>query len=142
MSSPSKIILLEDDPIQAEYLAEEVIWKNEPEADLRYFDSEYSFLEALNSGEFNTWCPQYALIDLLMRYYSPLDLETIDQDQIIETIPDPQEAGVRCREMFLKAGLETKVAILTVLDKRPEGCFVIQKGSDTLSKNLTDFLNS
>lgn len=141
MTKPQKIILLEDDPTQAEWLANEVIWKSNPEAELRYYDSEYSLLEAIRSKQLQEWEPQYAVIDLLIRYYSPQDLAEMLVAPKLDSLPDVTEAGVRCREAILQAFPTTRVAIITVLERTPPGCYVIQKGSDELSEMLVKFLS-
>jgi hypothetical protein len=142
MAQPRRIILVEDDPGQAEFIAKEVIWLFEPEADVKYFDSEYSLLEAISHNELQDWGPQYAIFDLLVRYYSPQDLADMSSDPNLDDLPDAKKAGVRCRDVILNEFPSTKVAIVTVLDTVPEGCLVIQKGSDVLAEQLVDFLRS
>ena len=79
MIAEPRIILLEDDPYQAEIIAEK-IRKISPDCDLRYFDSEFSFNEAIQGGEIRKWNPQFAVIDLLVCYYSPEDLAAMEED--------------------------------------------------------------
>ncbi len=141
-----KIVLVEDDPLQAEWMAEKIIWDAFPDAELRYYDSEHSFLEVIQNGELQAWEPDHAIIDLLIRYYSPTDLEGLKQTPEFGDLPDVVEAGLRCRCALVDALPETRVAIATVLDTAtavrdvPEGCVLLQKGSDELSGELIEFL--
>lgn len=133
---------MEDDPMQSEWIAEEVIWKKFPDAEILFFDSEYSFIKGLESGEIKKWKPQHAIMDLLVRYYSIQDLSVLDSPPDFSNIPDPKSAGIRCRKLLLDACpyIQTHAVIVTVLDP-PEGDFsVIQKGSDNLSEELFKFL--
>ena len=140
MSEPQRVLIVEDDPRQAEYIAEEIIWRRYPETEVRYFDSEYSLMETINSKSLGNWVPEYALIDLLIRYYSPDDLAEMGSAPDVDKLPNPEEAGVRCRAAILQAFPGTKAAIVTVLSTRPEHCFVIQKGNESLEEELIAFL--
>ena len=140
MSQVPRIILLEDDPLQAEWIVEEIICKIKPRADVQYFDSEHSFLEEISNGNLKNWDPQYALIDLLVRYYSPEDLAKMGTAPDFDNLPVAKRAGVRCRQALLNSCPKTEIVIITVLDESPEGCIVIQKGKDELSETLSTFL--
>ena len=70
MDKPARILLIEDDPKQSEWIAEEVIWNNFPDAEILFFDSEYSFIQSLETNKIHDWKPQHAIMDLLVRYYS------------------------------------------------------------------------
>ncbi len=142
MSEPRNIILLEDDPTQAQWLVEEFLWKIDPTFDIRYFDSEHSITAAFENDELGDWQPTYAIVDLLVRYYSPQDIEVLDLEPSAQTELLPKEAGIRIRELIKRRFPKTKVAIVTVMDDRPEGGPVIQKGSDDLLENIGRFLSS
>jgi hypothetical protein len=58
MAVTQNIIFVEDDPTQAQWLAEEILWKIDPGFSIRYFDSEHSIKAALDKNEFKDWQPK------------------------------------------------------------------------------------
>jgi hypothetical protein len=138
MERTPRILLLEDDPNQAESLVEEVILKVFPDADVRYYDSEHSFFDALEHGEIVEWQPQFAIIDLLIHQYSVDDLGEMSESPDFHNLDSARQAGIRCRDALRKVCPSVKVALVTVLNERPEG-LVIQKGIEHNEK-LTEFL--
>ena len=142
MPEPKRILVLEDDPLQAEWLSDEVIWRAFPDAQLLYFDSEHSFLKALAEKKIQGWTPQYAIMDLLVRYYSPRDLADLRSPPNFDKIPDPKEAGIRCRKELLTECPEVKSVIVTVLDSQLGDCFVIRKGDEKFAEELVDLLKN
>jgi len=139
MKKKPRILLLEDDPLQAEWMADEVILKIFPDAELRYYDSEHSFFAALKSREIQQWNPQFAIIDLLIHYYSVDDLGAMDASPEFKTL-DFSKAGIRCREALRNECPDAKIAVITVLDDTPDG-LVIRKGDDD-SEHLMAFLRN
>jgi len=137
---PKKILLLEDDPIQAEWLVEQVIWRSFADADVRYYDSEYSFYQGLQLNEPQEWKPDYAILDLLIRYYSIEDLASFSQDFQLGEVEDPKQAGFRSYRALAKKWPTTKIAIMTVLNVESTECLIIQKGSDVFPALLCEFL--
>jgi hypothetical protein len=141
-----RIVLLEDDPLQAEWIAEEVIWKSFRDAEIRYIDSEFAFLEGAKNGSLLGWKPQFALLDLLTRFYSPGDLDNLTIEPDFSNLPDPKLAGIRCLGEISKLSPCTKCAVMTTLDTtkiartHPKVRF-IQKGNDELAEELIKFLN-
>ncbi|MCP5516621.1 MAG: hypothetical protein H7A45_05085 [Verrucomicrobiales bacterium] len=135
-----RILVLEDDPLQADWLAEEVIWPAIPEARLLYFDSEYSFLHALSEKTIHAEQPDFAVMDLLVRFYSPQDLAALPTPPKLDNLPDPRAAGIRCRKALMEACPMVKPVIVTVLDCKLEDCFVIKKGDERFSEVLIKFL--
>ncbi len=131
-----RIILVEDDPLQAEWIAEEVIWKEFPSAEIKYFDSEYSFFAA--ESVIQGWHPTHALLDMLVRYYSIKDLATIN-DEVGTLQKKPQEAGIRCRDKLRHIEPSCSSMIITVLDVKDEN-ERIQKGSSDFGSKVTQFL--
>ena len=142
MSVTQNIILLEDDPTQAQWLAEEILWKIDPNFSIRYFDSEHSILAAFEKGDFESWRPNYAILDLLVRYYSPQDLEEPEVDATSHNEEIAEEAGIRIRKVIERSFPDTKIAMITVMDGRSAGGIVIQKGSDDLFNKLKRFLTN
>ena len=132
-----RIVLMEDDPIQAEWIAEQIIWDKFPDAEIKYYDSEYSFMQACEAQELQNWKPEYALFDLLTRYYSPNDLANMAEKPSFDNLPPPDQAGVRCRNHLHQICPETKSKIITVM----VGALAeaIQKGSDDLEEQLIAF---
>ncbi len=144
MSKPRRIILLEDDPNQAGWLAEEYIWEYDPDIELKYYDSESSFFKAIEEQQIQEWQPDFALIDLMVRFYSPTELAAMEQTPNFDELPDAKVAGVRCRNKLLEACPSVKVVIVTVLDfdpkTIPKDCRVLQKGSEELANEVSEFL--
>ncbi len=140
-----RIILLEDDPLQAEWIAEKVIWESFPDAELRYIDSEYAFIQDAESGRLLEWYPQYALIDLMTRYFSPMDLENLTAKPDFSKLPEPKFAGIRCLAEVTRVCPNIKCAVVTTLDgteiqKNHPKVHLIQKGNDALADQLVNFL--
>lgn len=139
-----RVLLVEDDPIQAEWIAEEIIWKNYPGADVIYFDSESSVLAALKeeNGDLAKFAPTHALIDLLVRYYSPEDLADLG------AVPtdDPGEAtkaGERIINVVEKRHPKTHLAAITVMHipEDPQRKYsLLKKGGEDFPKQVADFL--
>ena len=142
MSNSPRILILEDDPLQAGWLTDEVIWPVLPEAEILYFDSECSFLEGLSKRTIQDWQPEYAIMDLLVRYYSPRDLAGRSSRPDFDGIPDPKEAGIRCRKRLLAECPKAETVIVTVLDSSPENCRVIRKGDEKFAEELIQFLGA
>ncbi|MFY8199842.1 MAG: hypothetical protein ACOVLE_04175 [Pirellula staleyi] len=142
MAVTQNIILVEDDPTQAQWLAEDILWKIDPGFSIRYFDSEHSIKAALDKNEFKDWNPNHAIVDLLVRYYSPQDLEEPEVDATSHKEEIAEEAGIRIRNAIKQKFRDTKIAIVTVMDGQPAGGLVIQKGSDNLYNKLERFLSS
>ena len=142
MAVTQNIIFVEDDPTQAQWLAEEILWKIDPGFSIRYFDSEHSIKAALDKNEFKDWQPNHAIVDLLVRYYSPQDLEDPGVDATSHKEEIAEEAGIRIRNAIKQKFRDTKIAIVTVMDGQFAGELVIQKGSDNLYNKLRSFLSS
>jgi hypothetical protein len=132
-----RIILVEDDPLQAEWIAEEVIWKEFPSAEIKYFDSEYSFFVA--ESVIQGWHPTHALLDMLVRYYSIKDLTTKNDEVDPPPHKKPEEAGIRCRDQLRHIEPSCSSMIITVLDVIDEN-ERIQKGSSDFGLKVTQFL--
>lgn len=137
-----RILLLEDDPLQAEWISESVVWQSFPDAEIRYFDSEYSFLSAVSNGSLQKWNPQYALFDLLVRFYSPNDLKDMEKAPDVTDVPSPNEAGFRCYDTLSTVCPDCRNGIVTVLTKQPDGYDIFRKGKDSLADELIEFLAS
>ncbi|MCA8994981.1 MAG: hypothetical protein KDA88_23595, partial [Planctomycetaceae bacterium] len=75
----TRVVLIEDDPNQAQWIAEDIIWKVVPAAGILFYDSEYSFLQEVDDGTVKAWDPTHAVIDLLVRYFSPHDLAAMNR---------------------------------------------------------------
>jgi hypothetical protein len=140
---PPRIVLVEDDPIQAEWIAEQIIWPCLTDAELRYYDSEYSFLEALRGGDLAVWKPDIAIFDLLIRYFSPADLSALEAAPEIDHKPAPERAGDRCAVRMQDQFPKTRIAIVTVLNPAQlsaKAVEVFQKGADRFKEELFRFL--
>lgn len=141
MISPIRIVMLEDDPIQAEWIAEEIIWRSHPGAELKYYDSEFSLMRALDEGKLNEMNPTHAILDLSSRYYSPQDLEDLDRDPEINKSRLSNDAGIRCKASLANRFPSIKIAIMTVLDVPEQAdCPTFKKGGDELVTKLSNFL--
>ena len=141
MGEPARILLVEDDPVQSEWIAEEVIWKASPDAEILFFSSEYSFAQGLKTQKIQGWRPQYAVLDLLVRFYSIEDLAEMSSAPDFSNTPDPIRAGIRCHDELSRECPYIRSVIITVIDP-PEGNFkVIQKGSAELINELREFLS-
>lgn len=138
MEPTVRIVLVEDDPMQAQWIIDEVIRPALPQAEFRYFDSEFSLLQAINKGTISEWNPDFAIVDLLVCYYALEDLEKMEQSPDLAGLETPTKAGIRCREALQKACPTVKVGIITVLDETPDG-FVFRKGEDNY-ETLIKFL--
>jgi hypothetical protein len=136
---PKRILLLEDDPLQAEWFVG-IIAADFPDAEVLYFDSEFSFMKALHDDEIQSWKPQYALLDLLIRFYSLEDISQLDPGGKIGDVPEADEAGIRCRAKLVSECPSVKTVIMTVMDFESADFPVIQKGSDEFVKSVVEFL--
>ena len=139
-----RIVLIEDDPVQAEWIADVMLkcfQEDSPTSFLKYFDSEYSFLKAVPS--LRDWDPQIALIDRSIRYCTPDDVKGTDPSIDFENLPNPDEAWMRCRDPLMEVSSEIRVAVMTVHDAVPGTCaddLVIQKGDNDMEVKLIQFL--
>ena len=150
-SNKTKLLFVEDDPNQAAWIAEEVVWKANPGIDLLFYESEYSFMKAIEENKIQDWRPTHAIFDLLIRYYSPHDLAEIkregktDRDfvKLLEDLPLAKEAGIRCRKALLKEcpNVKVKTCIATVLDDRFDDVLAFGKGDDQFASEIASFLD-
>lgn len=131
-----RVLLIEDDPLQAEWFAEQIIWIKFPEAEIKYYDSEYSFLS--DEETIKGWKPTHALLDRLVRYYSINDMGS-ENFQSKEPPPFPERAGLRCLEKLKEICPSCKSVLITVNDVNNEENR-LQKGSPTFSSSVVDFL--
>jgi hypothetical protein len=138
MQSTVRLVLVEDDPIQAEWLVKELIQPALPHCELRYFDSEHSFLRAIETGDLQLWKPHIAIFDLLVCFYSIDELEEMIGEPDLRNLGKATEAGVRCRDALRKACPDVRTGIITVLDDMPDG-FCFRKGEDN-DEALVHFL--
>lgn len=153
--SQLRIILLEDDPLQAEWIVDRVLEDCE-DCEFRYFDSEYSFIQAVESGAFSDWPPEIAIFDLRARYYSVEDLAEIEEKggkslEIlpVKDLPEPTESGIRCSALIRRAVPNIKVAIATIMmpNQNNQNRFadkenILHKGTDEFIEDLKDFISA
>ena len=137
MQTNTKILLAEDDPLQAESIAA-LARGCLPDADVRWYGSEHAFLLEVESGTLAQWNPNFAIIDLRIRYYALQELRGVATPNF-ESLGKAAGAGVRCRDALAKICPNTKTAILTVMEDNPGGC-VIKKGDGDYKEELAAFL--
>lgn len=146
MGNTPRIILIEDDPAQAEWIADQIAKffpTEEMGAYLRYFDSENRFTQAV--AHLGPWQPQFALIDRSINYYSADEVKKIPPNVDFNSLPDAHMAWSRCRDALLRAWPQVRVAVMTVHDSVPGtnvGDVIIQKGDDGMVTKLGQFLHS
>lgn len=144
MAIPLRILLIEDDPIQAEYICEEIIWPVIPSADIKYCDSEYSFENELKDLVPSRWWPSHALVDQRIRYYSPQDMLKRQSEGLPSDarVINATEGGIRCIEAIEKLQPRPEIALMSVFDisKQPLGVAVLQKGDDEFGIRVIEFL--
>jgi hypothetical protein len=132
MSSSTRVLFVEDDPAQAQWIVDDVFPEVFGAVDLCYFDSEFNFKNAVDSGQIVEFSPQYAILDVRIHYFSVEDLMELNapQDFDLATLPQPRLAGVRCATSIRRHCPTAKVVIVTVLDLPPiEGITIIKKHS-------------
>ncbi|MFO0202580.1 MAG: hypothetical protein ACK528_05560 [Alphaproteobacteria bacterium] len=140
MTKKLRIVIVEDDPRQAQWLIEEVILRGFPDAEIKYYGSESSFLADAESS-LKEWQPGYALLDLMVRFYSIIELAQCRQPLTFETLPKPEESGLRCCTRMRDIAPQCRVAIATVLDFHSSDTTVLRKGSDSFSSSVVAFLS-
>ena len=128
-----KILLVEDDSIQAALIAERLIDEFSDFADgclIQKIATESGFRNLFES--IAKMPPDLIVMDLMLRWCDVAE----DMPERPQEFEDFSRAGVRCCKL-LRADLRTKripVVVLTVLDKNglglPEGCEHVQKSSD------------
>ncbi|QDV51701.1 hypothetical protein [Gimesia fumaroli] len=151
ISAPLRVVMMEDDPIQAEYLAEEILWKVAPDADIRYFDSEFSISEVIES-DLREFRPHFFIFDMMVRKFAPHDLEQLtkeDQVKLTEVDdtghPDPSKAGLRLAKRIRTIDVfsNTPIIFVGIIKMKPQeedlilNSQFIQKGSDRYQEQLT-----
>lgn len=142
MALVKRVVLMEDDPYQAEWLMEQIRNGLNADVDFRSYSSENAFLKAAQK-DFSEWHPQYALFDLLVRYYSVDDLasggaELLDFDKL----PVPEEAGLRAAEELRRIVPNCKICLITVLDYEDGARPFLQKGSENFVETALNFLDT
>jgi CheY-like chemotaxis protein len=104
-----RIALVEDDPLQAEWIANE-LWRHSSRIAIRYFDSEHSFRENLSG--LKEAPPHMFLFDLMLRYYGAEDLEKMDEIPDANGLPSPQMGGLRIAHDLRKTDSLREVPII------------------------------
>jgi hypothetical protein len=111
-SNIPRVLLFEPDPIQAEFLAEEIIWgATGQDAEIAYFDSEFSFREGQRL--IKNWKPTHAVLATRSLFYSPQDFQQNDIGPDFSGLPEPNDAGYRCRELIGDSIPESRIVALT-----------------------------
>lgn len=144
MNDTLNILLVEDHASTSGWFVDEILTYRESAIIYRYF-SEYSFFRALRLGEIPA--PDFALIDLMLRYYSPEDLVQMSKRPDVREKQPVKEAGMRCRNELIAKYPNVKLALVTVLTAEqrgeiPDSVTIIKKGDIDLSQTLRDFLSS
>lgn len=144
MNDKLNIVLVEDNASTSGWFVDEILACRENAIIYRYY-SEFSFLRALRLGEVPA--PDFALIDLMLRYYSPEDLVQMNKRPDVREIQTVKEGGLRCRNELIEKYPNVNLALVTVLTPEqrpaiPDGVTIIKKGDIDLSQTLRDFLSS
>ena len=148
MSHAVRIVLVEDDINQSRLLAEKILEicdANKIDARITRYFSEHSFMRFVRADDFQP--PEFAIIDLMLHYYSPNDLESIPlANEEIERA-EVKRAGMRCYDELKKKSPATKILLITVLrgeeiSEIPESYAVANKGTQHDELLLTEFLLS
>jgi hypothetical protein len=110
-----RIVILEDDPYQAQWVADE-LWKHAPNAEITYFDSEFSISNAIHT-QLKEFRPHLFILDLMVRAYSFSELsdpESIDHDRF----PDAWWAGFRIAKQIrtVDAFKDSPIIIWSVME--------------------------
>jgi hypothetical protein len=130
--APFRIVILEDDPIQAEWLADK-LWKNAPNAEIMYFDSEHSISKVIDTNVADLR-PHLFILDLLVRPFSPSDLEESSSADFSDFpgVHDAHAAGVRIAKQIRANDVfaDSPIIFLSVMDD-PRAA-----SSESLSKTL------
>jgi CheY-like chemotaxis protein len=132
-----KILVLEDDPGQAEWIVE-LIGREFPDADLKLLESESEFVRFVQM-EISQWQPDCALLDVLTHYYSIEDLER-EPEISFDNLQPFDEAGLRCAGLLQQHVPGCRITLMTVMDQSPSQFPILQKGADGFKSNVLTFL--
>lgn len=132
-----KILVLEDDPVQADWIVE-LIGREFPDADLKLLESESAFVRFVQM-EISQWQPDCALLDVLIHYYSIVDLER-EPEISFDHLKPFSEAGLRCAGLLQEHVPDCRITLMTVMDQPTTQFPVLQKGADGFKSRILSFI--
>jgi hypothetical protein len=132
------VLVLEDDPLQAFWIVD-WIRTQFPDADVKLLESGNAFNHFV-STELSEWQPDYALLDILIRYYSIEDLDQETELLPFEKLPPFVGAGVRYARVLRENAPNCQVSLMSVLDPEATEFQCLQKGADGFRQRIIDFL--
>jgi CheY-like chemotaxis protein len=122
------VLVLEDDPRQALWIAD-LIRTEFPDADVKLLESENAFIQFV-STELSEWRPDYALLDILIQYYSIGDLAQETELLPFDKLQPSGEGGLRCAKVLQQYVPTCRITLMTVMDQNHVEFQLLQKGAD------------
>lgn len=106
-----KLVFLEDDPVQSEWLTEE-LREEFPDALIELITSEFAFRERIEA--FKSSGPDAFILDVMVRWTKPS--AEIEDPPIDAKIGGYYRAGIRCAELLRAQGINSPILLYTILE--------------------------